>query len=95
MGHQGKHTLNIPLSGVPFSVELFIRFFVEHFIPLLDFTLTVLLLALYACVWYSGSGMQHTLHVVGEPPEALKKARLDNIALVPAPSQKHLQNHCQ
>jgi len=28
--------------------------------------------------------MQHTLHVVGEPPEALKKARLDNIALVPA-----------
>lgn len=28
--------------------------------------------------------MQHTLQVVGEPPEALKKARLDNIALVPA-----------
>lgn len=28
--------------------------------------------------------MQHTLHVVGKPPEALKKARLDNIALVPA-----------
>jgi hypothetical protein len=28
--------------------------------------------------------MQHTLNVVGEPPEALKKARLDNIALVPA-----------
>src|SRR6516225_397589 len=28
--------------------------------------------------------MQHTLHVVEEPPEALKKARLDNIALAPA-----------
>ena len=28
--------------------------------------------------------MQNTLRVVGEPPEALKKARLDNIALVPA-----------
>jgi hypothetical protein len=28
--------------------------------------------------------MQNTLHVVGEPPEAVQKARLDNIALVPA-----------
>jgi hypothetical protein len=28
--------------------------------------------------------MQNTLHVVGEPPEILRKARLDNIALVPA-----------
>ena len=28
--------------------------------------------------------MQNTLHVVGEPPRALQKARLDNIALVPA-----------
>ena len=28
--------------------------------------------------------MNDTLHVVGEPPEALKKARLDDIALVPA-----------
>jgi hypothetical protein len=28
--------------------------------------------------------MQHTLQVIGEPPEALQTARLDNIALVPA-----------
>src|SRR5690348_9943821 len=28
--------------------------------------------------------MQNTLHVVGEPPRQLRKARLDNIALVPA-----------
>jgi hypothetical protein len=41
-------------------------------------------LAIYFSACYSGSGMQHTLHVVGEPPDALKKARLDNIALVPA-----------
>jgi len=43
-----------------------------------------LLLALSCSVCYSVSGMQHTLQVVGEPPEALQKARLDNIALVPA-----------
>lgn len=41
-------------------------------------------LAIYCSVCYSVNGMQHTLHVVGDPPEALKKARLDNIALVPA-----------
>jgi hypothetical protein len=28
--------------------------------------------------------MQHTLQIVGDPPEALKTARLDNITLVPA-----------
>src|SRR6266700_1280627 len=28
--------------------------------------------------------MNNTLHVVGEPPRAIQKARLDNITLVPA-----------
>src|SRR6266702_2774423 len=50
--------------------------------PILFFT--SLLLAIYSSVCYSVIGMQNTLHVVGEPPEVLKKARLDNIALVPA-----------
>src|SRR5437867_2075922 len=48
------------------------------------FFFTSLLLALYCSVCYSVIGMQHTLHIVGEPPEILRKARLDNIALVPA-----------
>jgi hypothetical protein len=42
------------------------------------------MLAIYCSVCYSVIGMQNTLQVVGEPPEILRKVRLDNIALVPA-----------